>query len=582
MCYRFHADGHGEVIAEETELSDRYLGLHYPASDIPEPARKQFLLNRIRIIADVDAPISQLVPSAALDLSYSKLRAVSPIHLTYLRNMGVAATLVLPLVVDDTLWGLMVCHHSTPKLLSATELHSAELSSQVLELLLENILRAERDRQIIRTQELAYSFAHTETPTFELQDMAAKLAHHFAVDALAAFIDGVWHSLDNWTGDEVDLSMLHQKTHDDVFITDDISAVVGQNMGDDLVGCAFLSLDAQRNDYLVLGRKRFNNVVSWAGAPKKAVGFDKDGLPILEPRASFSRWEQTVASKSKPFSQTDHLALSVVLPSLRALLASKKAQRLADTASLMERAQTDLRNQLLNTARSASLGELAAAIAHELNQPLTSISNYVSASQLLLKNPDEDQKNSVIELMESAVTEAQRAGQIVHHLRNLMKPGFERKLEFDGNDMLEQAVRLALTSSRQGGVHLDLHLSPDAPSVYADKVQIEQVVFNLVRNAVEAMEGMEERRLAVTSKITDDENFEVSIEDTGAGIDPNILPYLFEPFRTSKSDGMGIGLSLCRSTIEDHHGRIWAAEIGDGTRFTFAIPLGQTEGGNEH
>ncbi|WP_281403117.1 sensor histidine kinase [Sulfitobacter aestuariivivens] len=248
----------------------------------------------------------------------------------------------------------------------------------------------------------------------------------------------------------------------------------------------------------------------------------------------------------------------------------------------MERAQTDLRNQLLNTARSASLGELAAAIAHELNQPLTSISNYVSASQLLLKNPDEDQKNSVIELMESAVTEAQRAGQIVHHLRNLMKPGFERKLEFDGNDMLEQAVRLALTSSRQGGVHLDLHLSPDAPSVYADKVQIEQVVFNLVRNAVEAMEGMEERRLAVTSKITDDENFEVSIEDTGAGIDPNILPYLFEPFRTSKSDGMGIGLSLCRSTIEDHHGRIWAAEIGDGTRFTFAIPLGQTEGGNEH
>ena len=577
MCYRFHQDGHGEVIAEETDLQESYLGLHYPASDIPEPARRQFLLNRVRIIEDIDAPIRQIIGSETLDLSFSKLRAVSPIHLTYLRNMGVTATLVLPLVVAGKLWGLMVCHHSTPKLLSAMELHSAELVSQIFELLLENILRTERDRQIIRTQEIAYSFAHTDTAKFELKDVAEKLADHFAADFVAGFIDGVWHPLYNWPTGEIDFSSLHSKTHEDVFVTDDISTALPQDVGGDLAGCAFLSIDEQRNDYIVLGRKRFENIVSWAGAPKKAVGFDEDGLPILKPRASFGRWKETVADKSEPFTDTDQLALAVVLPSVRALLSSKKAQRLADSASLMEHAQTELRNQLLNTARSASLGELAAAIAHELNQPLTSISNYVSASRLLLKNATKGQEDDVVELLESAVTEAQRAGQIVHHLRNLMKPGFERKLEFDANDMLKQAVTLALTSSKQGGVHLDLNISPDPILLYADKVQIEQVVFNLVRNAVEAMDGMETRLLTVSSLITDGGQFEVSIKDTGAGIDEKIRPYLFEPFQTSKADGMGIGLSLCRSTIEDHQGRIWATETDEGAHFKFAIPLGQSE-----
>lgn len=128
MCYRFHPDGHGEVIAENTDLEEKFFGLHYPASDIPEPARRQFSLNRLRLIGDVASPTVPIYGGTGqahdLDLSYSKLRAVSPVHLRYLENMGVAATLVMPLTVEGKLWGLMVCHHQTPRSLSPQDIHA--------------------------------------------------------------------------------------------------------------------------------------------------------------------------------------------------------------------------------------------------------------------------------------------------------------------------------------------------------------------------------------------------------------------------------------------------------------------------
>ncbi|WP_159809302.1 ATP-binding protein [Litoreibacter roseus] len=587
MCYKFHSDGHGEVIAEDTDLENRYLGLHYPATDIPQPARRQFSLNKVRIIANVqDVPVGIRAAdrgAGQLDLSFSKLRAVSPIHLKYLSNMGVDATLVLPLMVEEQLWGLLVCHHDGPKSLSAIELHAAELTAQVVELFFESIIRTERDRWVIKAQELAFDLSKPGSANVDLAEIAESLGTRFQLDAVAARINDQWLPLWNWSGGEADFRKLHQACADGVFVTDKLSDFMDlpEDVARQVSGCAFLSIDADRDEYFVLARQEFRRNVAWAGAPTKPTGYDTEGRPILEPRASFGRWSEQVLGKCRPFSANDTLAFGVIVQSLRALIASRRAISLTTAKRELEEMQSELRNQLLNTARSASLGELAAAIAHELNQPLTSISNFVSASRILLSNDETSERGRVIDLMDNAVSEAQRAGQIVHHLRNLMRPGFERRVDFDVKTMLEQAARLALTSSKQGGVELDLDISDTLPMIYGDKVQLEQVVFNLVRNAVEAMEGHPDRKLTVSADLKSPHLLQVIVEDTGPGIAPEFVPTLFEAFRTSKAGGMGIGLSLCRSTVEAHNGQIWGENTGTGARFGFTIPTSGKESSDE-
>ncbi|HVU29658.1 MAG TPA: PAS domain S-box protein [Sphingomicrobium sp.] len=246
---------------------------------------------------------------------------------------------------------------------------------------------------------------------------------------------------------------------------------------------------------------------------------------------------------------------------------------------LTERQQTllrlqDLQSELAHVGRVSEMGTLASSLAHELNQPLTAVASYCeSARDLLDKDPDRDTLEMVKEALDEAAKQAIRAGQIVRRLRDFMSTGeTERHIE-SLQRLINEANALALVGSREHGIDVQLNLDPSADSVLVDRIQIQQVLVNLIRNAIDAMMDSQTRCLALSTARDGRDFVEVRIEDTGTGISDSIAAQLFQPFVTSKQNGMGIGLSICRTIIEAHGGRIWF-EPGPtgGTAFHFTVP----------
>ncbi|MCR5876170.1 PAS domain S-box protein [Phenylobacterium sp. J426] len=221
-----------------------------------------------------------------------------------------------------------------------------------------------------------------------------------------------------------------------------------------------------------------------------------------------------------------------------------------------ERRLQDLQSELVHVARLTALGEMASALAHELNQPLSATSNYVKGSVRLLDREPLD-KAKIREALNQAGEQTLRAGQIIRRLRDFVSKGeTERRLE-SLPPMLEQAGALAMVGAKERGVRLRFEVDADVGLVLADKVQVQQVVLNLMRNAIDAMEGMPRRELVVGARPYEDDMVEVWVADSGPGVSSEVADQLFQPFVTTKREGMGVGLSISRTIVEAHGGRIW-------------------------
>jgi two-component system sensor kinase FixL len=245
---------------------------------------------------------------------------------------------------------------------------------------------------------------------------------------------------------------------------------------------------------------------------------------------------------------------------------------------LTERQQTEARLQelqaeLVHMSRLTAMGEMASALAHELNQPLSALANYMKGSRRLLENSSDDNAAVLRDAMDKAAEQAMRAGQIIRRLRDFVARGeSERRVE-DVKRLVEEASALALVGAKDKGVQVRFSLAPRADFVLADRVQIQQVLLNLMRNAIEAMEEAPRRELAVGTATVGDSMIEISVADTGTGISPDIAAQLFQPFVTSKRQGMGVGLSISRTIIEAHGGSIAPRpNAGGGTVFAFTLP----------
>lgn len=237
-----------------------------------------------------------------------------------------------------------------------------------------------------------------------------------------------------------------------------------------------------------------------------------------------------------------------------------------------ERALATLQSELSHVARVTEMTQMGSTLAHELNQPLAAIVNYLQACQRLLQNEAKPVSPRIPEAIEKAVMQADRAGQIIRRLREFVRKRETERRQEDVNTVVREAVALALVGSKTAGVVSHINLAPGELPAWIDKVQIQQVVLNLVRNAVEAMAHSKNRVLTVTTDYYDGEVV-VHVTDTGPGLGPEVEAKLFEPFQTTKSSGMGIGLSISRSIVESHGGRIWADKNPNGgTIFSFALP----------
>ncbi len=244
---------------------------------------------------------------------------------------------------------------------------------------------------------------------------------------------------------------------------------------------------------------------------------------------------------------------------------------------LTERQRTEgrlqeLQTELVHISRLTAMGEMASALAHELNQPLSAIANYMKGSRRLLEDRTDDDSSVIRDAMEKAAEQSLRAGQIIRRLRDFVARGeTERRIE-SVKKLVEEASALALVGAKEHGVRVKFQIDAARDLVLVDKVQIQQVLLNLIRNAIEAMAESPRRELLIASR-PDGEMVEIFVADSGPGIAPEIADQLFQPFVTTKRLGMGVGLSISRSIVESHGGQIVVEpNKGGGTVFRFTMP----------
>jgi PAS domain S-box-containing protein len=249
------------------------------------------------------------------------------------------------------------------------------------------------------------------------------------------------------------------------------------------------------------------------------------------------------------------------------LLREINERQRADARSLQ------LQRELSHAGRLSTAGQMAASLAHEINQPLTAVTNSVNAVRRLLANGGRDRIGSVREIIEEAAEQSLRIGQIIRRLRDFVTRGETEKRIESVTELIEDASSFAQTGAGALGIQVTFDFDPNISTVFANRIQVQQVLVNLIRNAIEAMADTEQGVLGLTTRLVGGGMVEVGVTDNGPGISSELAMHLFEPFVSTKHDGMGLGLSICRSIIEAHGGELWSEpNPAGGTIFRFTLP----------
>ena len=232
----------------------------------------------------------------------------------------------------------------------------------------------------------------------------------------------------------------------------------------------------------------------------------------------------------------------------------------------------ELQSELVHISRLTAMGEMASTLAHELNQPLSAISNYLKGSRRLLEARADKSSSMMRDALDKAAEQALRAGQIIRRLRDFVARGESEHRVENVKKLVEEASALGLVGAKDQAIRVRFDFDPSVELVLADKIRIQQILLNLMRNSVEAMQGSARRELRLSVVREDNDMVQVSVADTGSGLAPEVASQLFQPFVTTKQHGMGVGLSICRTIAESHGGKIWVeANPGGGTVFRFTL-----------
>ena len=577
MLYKFHEDDHGSVIAEDKlESLEPYLGLHYPESDIPKPARQLFIENLIRLIPDTNAEPVEIVPlknplsQKPVDLTKSILRSAYNCHIEYLHNMGVGASLTISLIKEGRLWGLIACHHQTPKYVSYELRKACEFLGRV-------IFSEISDKE--ETEDYSYRM--------QLNDTQSKLIEYMSrsdnfIDGLvkeqpnileltsaqgAAVFFGGQYTLIGQTPEEEDLNFLVQwlqrNVNEEIFYTDSLPKVYPDAERYKHVASGLLAIPISKRNYVLWFRPEVIQTVNWGGDPNNAFEVNQSqGNLRLCPRKSFELWKETVSCTSLHW---EYVEIKAALELRKAIvnIVLRQADELAQLAQDLERSNAELK-------------KFAYVASHDLQEPLNQVANYVQLLEMRYQNELDEDANEFINYAVDGVS--------------LMQTLIDDVLAYSKVDMqaiafqaveVKTALDRALINLGQRIRENEAIITHDQlPLVMADDTQLMQLFQNLIGNAIK-FRSQEPPKIHIAATRLEDE-WLFSITDNGIGIDPQFSDRIFVIFQRlhtrDEYHGTGMGLAICKKIIECHRGRIWVeSQLGKGATFYFTIPIGGRE-----
>ena len=570
MVYQFHDDGHGEVLAEDTgENVDSFMGLHYPASDIPKQARQLYLTNLTRIIVDVDAPTSSLftyntnegTEPQPLDLTHSTLRAVSTVHIQYLKNMGVAASFSVSLISHGKLWGLIACHNLTPKFIEYKARDASKLLGQILSSSLEyrydeeskesvRLFRQaadELEKKMQREENLGEAFEKNKDIVLQITEAAG---------AAVIYEDRV-HTTGITPGEKdihAIVEWLKQNVSSQIFHTENFSerhkpAAQFSASASGILACM---LSKELGEYILWFKPEQIRTVKWAGNPDKPVETSENGEQTISPRHSFSVWSQQMRNTSEPWSKAEISSVMKLREDITYII-NQKANQIRQLNERLKEAYDEL-------------DTFSFTISHDLKSPITSIRNYAE----IILDDHKDLDEEVVRMLHRILRSTDKMNLLIKEVLAYSRIS-RKELQYEDitvSGLVQDIVAELLVVYKNNPVEV---VQKDLPNVKADKTMLMQVFTNIIGNAVKYSQGVTKPRVTIEGTATDSDTL-YKISDNGIGIDMTYGSQIFEIFKrldnVKNIEGSGVGLSIVKRIMEKHNAKIWyESELNKGTTF---------------
>jgi light-regulated signal transduction histidine kinase (bacteriophytochrome) len=577
LVYRFDEHWNGTVIAEDrNEVLPSYFDLRFPASDIPAQARELYRRNRLRIIPDADYVPVAVVPTLhpetrqALDLSYSVLRSVSPVHLEYMRNMGTMASMSISILREGELWGLISCHNREARRVPLRVRNACDFLTQIFSLQLAARERAAEAEELmrlgsVRSQLLGF-MAEEERFIQGLVRHPAQLLDLAGADGVA-IVSGEHCRLLGTTPTEAQVRRLFEwlagSHREDVFATEALALHVpeAEAFGDRASGLLAISISKMNPSYVLWFRPEVIHTVKWGGDPQKPVretGGTPDAPVRLHPRKSFEIWKETVRGRSLPWKPAEIQTVKELRNAIVGIVL-RRAEELAALSGELQRSNKELE-------------AFSYSVSHDLRAPFRHIVGY---SELLRKQEGENLSERARRYVDTIIESAYTAGTLVDNLLSFSQMGRSslKPRPVDMNVLVAEVKRSVALDVKDRRV--DWRIGP-LSNVRADPVMLRLVVENLVSNALKYTRPRAEAVIEIGCEHRGDEVV-FFVRDNGVGFDMAYVSKLFGVFqrlhRMEEFEGTGIGLANVRRIVERHGGRVWAEGAVDrGATFSFALP----------